>query len=404
MPMRFATLQDKTGIEDLLAYCFADMRADLVRRRAEEAAGTRPSETPEQRKAREENLQWVLLQEEENGKISQHVMIVPHTIHFDGNLHKMGGIGGVASLPEFRYGGSIQQLLRWSLQLMRERGQIFSELAPFSFAFYRKCGWEWGFRWQELTIPMKDLECFKGDVGVFAPLESKDRAEAIRVRNAHGKRYNGAEWQDPDREDDEFPKKNRTTYGVRNEQGALEGYATFHLEDGQLRCRDFFYLNHAAKRKLMHFFYRHNSQVSAVRITVPEGDTLPMLLGDAYVPVRATAGMMVRVVDVPAAFDAMRLETEPSGSLVMQVLDDMAPWNQGNWLVTAAGGRLRATRVENREPDCILTIQRLSQLVYGFLSGTDAVLSDLAEWRNDAARELFCAIFRKRPTAQFIPF
>ena len=172
MPMRFAKLQDKTELEDLLAYCFADMRADLSRRRSEETAGTKPPETPEQLKTREENLQWVLLQEEDTGKISQHVMIVPHTIHFDGNLHKMGGIGGVASLPEFRYGGGVQQLLRWSLQLMKERGYIFSELAPFSFAFYRKCGWEWGFRWQELTIPMKDLECFKGDVGMFTDRKS----------------------------------------------------------------------------------------------------------------------------------------------------------------------------------------------------------------------------------------
>ena len=404
MPMRFAKLQDKTELEDLLAYCFADMRADLSRRRSEETAGTKPPETPEQLKTREENLQWVLLQEEDTGKISQHVMIVPHTIHFDGNLQKMGGIGGVASLPEFRYGGGVQQLLRWSLQLMKERGYIFSELAPFSFAFYRKCGWEWGFRWQELTIPMKDLECFKGDVGMFAPLEKKDRAEAIRVRNAHGARYNGAEWQDPDREDESFPPKNRTTYGVRNAEGALEGYASFQLEDNQLRCRDFFYLNHAAKRKLLHFFYRHNSQVSAVRITVPEGDTLPMLLGDAYVPVRATAGMMVRVVDVPAALDAMRLETQSSGSLVIQVLDETAPWNQGNWRVTAPGGRFRATRVDDREPDCVLTIQRLSQLVYGFLSGSDAAFADQVEWRSDAAQQLFCEIFRRRPTAQYIPF
>lgn len=404
MSLRFARVQDKTEIEDLLAYCFADMRADLARRRSEEAAGTAPEETPEQLKTREENLQWVLLKEEENGKISQHVQIVPHTIHFDGNLHKMGGIGGVASLPEFRYGGSIQQMLRWSLTLMRERGQIFSELAPFSFEFYRKCGWEWGFRWQELTIPMKEMACFKADTGIFVPLENKDRAEAIRVRNAHGKRYNGAEWQDPDRTDEKFPPKNRTTYGVRAEDGTLEGYATFHLEDDQLRCRDFFYLNHAAKRKLLHFFHRHNSQVSAVRITVPEGDTLPLLLGDGYVATRATAGMMVRVVDVPAALAAMRPDKAVTGSLVLQILDDAAPWNQGNWLVAAADGRLAATRVDDREPDCVLTIQRMSQLVYGFLSGSDVLFADMAEWRDEAAQALFCDMFRKRATAQWIPF
>lgn len=404
MPMRFARLQDKREIEDMLAYCFADMRPDLERRRAAEAAGTAPAETTEQLAEREKNLEWVLLKEEEDGKLSQHVQIVPLTIHFDGNLYKMGGIGGVASLPEYRYGGGVAQLLRWSLQLMRERGCIFSELAPFSFAFYRKLGWEWGFRWHELTIPMQELAAFKADTGTFVPLREEDRAEAIRVRNAFGKRYNGAEWQDPDQKTGPFPRSGQTTYGVRNGQGELEGYATFKLEDGQLRCRDFFYLNHAAKRKLLHLFHRHNSQVSAVRLTVPETDTAAMLLADGYVPTRSLAGMMVRVVDVPAALAAMRPATQAAGSLVLQVLDEAAPWNQGNWQVEVADGRLSATQVENREPDCILTIQRLSQLVYGFLSGADMVDSDLVEWRSRDRQALFCDMFRRRPTAQWIPF
>ncbi len=404
MSLRFAKLQDKKDIEDLLAYCFADMRPDLERRRAEEAAGTAPAETAAQLRAREENLQWVLLKEEDDGKISQHVQIVPHTIHFDGNLYKMGGIGGVASWPEYRYGGGVAQLLRWSLELMRERGCIFSELAPFSFAFYRKYGWEWGFRWQELTIPMKELARFKGDTGHFVPLGKEHRAEAIRVRNVHGSRFNGAEWQDPDSGAEDFPPKKRTAYGVRNEAGALEGYVTFHLEADQLRCRDFFYVNHAAKRKLLHFFHRHNAQASAVRLTVPEHDTLPMLLEDAYVPTRSPAGMMVRVVDVPAALNAMRLSPSVSGQLVMKVLDEAAPWNEGNWLVQAEGGRLGATRVEDREPDCVVSIQRLSQLVYGFLSGADANAADMVEWRQEAAQPLFCDMFRARPTAQWIPF
>ena len=65
---------------------------------------------------------------------------------------------------------------------------------------------------------------------------------------------------------------------------------------------------------------------------------------------------------------------------------------------------MAATRVEDREPDCVVSIQRLSQLVYGFLSGADADAAELVEWRHEAARPLFCDLFRARATAQWIPF
>jgi len=414
MPLRFARQEDQNHIEDMLAYCFPDMRPYIEQRRADQAAGRLPAETPESLRRKEEQLSWVLLKEEADGRIGQHVQIVPLTIHLDGTRQKMAGIGAVASLPEYRYGGGVMELLRWSLQIMRERGFVFSELAPFSFAFYRKCGWEWGFRWHELQIPMKELERFKTDTGVFTPLTAHDRKRALAVRNAHAARFNGGEYDaaaeaaaetaEAAGGDDEFPRKGRLFYGVEGADGCLDGYALFEIREGALRCRDFFYRSHQAKRQLLHFFYRHNSQAERVVLTVPESDTLAHLLSDQYLEVKSRAGMMVRIVEVGAAVACVSAPAEDVVPLVLQVTDEAAPWNQGNWLLSSADGRLQAQRVENREPDCVISIQRLSQLVYGFLSGQDVIEGGMSEWRNESAQAAFRLMFRRRPTAQWQSF
>ena len=368
-----------------------------------ESAQVEP-ESEEKRKASEEALRWVLVNEDANGKIGQHVMIVPLTVHFDGGALPMGGIGGVASLPEYRHGGGVMELMRRSLQVMRDRGIPLSELSPYSFEFYRKCGWEWGFRWHELSIPIKELALFKTDKGTFVPMTDALLEQAAEVRNLHGSRFNGAEQMDAAKMKDSFREKGLLGYGVLGEDGRLSGYALYKLKDSVIRCRDLFYRDITAKRQLLHFFHRHNSQAEILRLTVPETDTTQHLLGNQYLDVKSQSGMMVRIVEVRQALAAMRVGVGLTGTFVMQVSDEMAPWNHGNWLVMASNGHLDALRTEEKEPDCVISIQRLAQLAYGFLSGQDVAESGMMAWRTETARPLFDKVFQKRPTAQWIPF
>lgn len=400
--LRFARSEDKVSIEDMLSYCFPTLRTEIRQSRADALAGKKPDETPEEKQAAEEKLQWVLLKEERDGSIGQHLEIVQFDIQFDGAVQKMGGIACVASLPEHRYGGGVLELMKWSLVVMKERGIAFSELGPFSYPFYRKCGWELGFRWHEMLIPVSDLDIFKSDSGTFAPLAKADYKEAIELRNSHISRYNGGEYNSPDVDD--FFDEDRTLYGVRAKDGTLEGYASFYIEDRRIICRDLFYGNHAAKRKMLHFFYKHNSQADVFMLTVPEDDTLHHILKDQRIEVKCRPGMMVRLVDVKSAVSAMSINSGVTGELIIQIADDFAPWNQGIWLFEAKDGQLSANLVDNSDPDCSITIQRLSQLVYGFISGSEAMDSDMLSWNNDTSKELFGKIFTKRPTAQWIPF
>lgn len=68
--------------------------------------------------------------------------VTDFTQFFDGNQVKMGGIGGVATLPSHRRKGGIRGIFQAALTDMYENGCDFSYLYPFSTAYYRKFGYE----------------------------------------------------------------------------------------------------------------------------------------------------------------------------------------------------------------------------------------------------------------------
>ena len=64
------------------------------------------------------------------------------TVQFDGSPCQLGGIGGVATLPQYRRRGGIRACFREALPDMYGSGYDFSYLYPFSTAYYRKFGYE----------------------------------------------------------------------------------------------------------------------------------------------------------------------------------------------------------------------------------------------------------------------
>ena len=75
-------------------------------------------------------------------RLEAQLMLLPLRIYVQGQLLDMGGIASVSTWPEQRRRGHVARLLKHALLQMRENGQSVSCLAPFSFGFYRKFGWE----------------------------------------------------------------------------------------------------------------------------------------------------------------------------------------------------------------------------------------------------------------------
>ena len=77
---------------------------------------------------------------------------------FDGGTYKLGGVGGVSTLPQYRRGGVIRACMTASLKDMYANDFTFAFLYPFSMQYYRKFGFEPGapeYRWSVPFTAMK---------------------------------------------------------------------------------------------------------------------------------------------------------------------------------------------------------------------------------------------------------
>ena len=78
----------------------------------------------------------------EGGEMMSTLSVTDFEVNFDGQRCKMGGVGGVATPPQFRRRGGIRACFTRALPELYRAGYDFSYLFPFSTAYYRQFGYE----------------------------------------------------------------------------------------------------------------------------------------------------------------------------------------------------------------------------------------------------------------------
>ena len=150
---------------------------------------------------------------------------------------------------------------------------------------------------------------------------------------------------------------------------------------------------------MLHFFYTHRSQVDQVELLLPKDDNLRATLPNPRIQYWEWANMMFRIVCVKEALQAMKLKEKVKGKLKIKVHDEQAEWNNQIFELIGEEHHLSVHEVKNSKVfDIEVSIQRLSQLVLGFISGEEALKLELISCRNAKKEPLFEKIFQKRPT------
>ncbi|WP_303220159.1 GNAT family N-acetyltransferase, partial [Enterococcus asini] len=90
---------------------------------------------------------------DEEGKLASQVMATPFQVDLFGDQHTMAGIGFVATYPEYRSQGRIDRIMKQLLADCRKEGVTLSYLAPFSYSFYRRYGYELTFERAVYEVP-----------------------------------------------------------------------------------------------------------------------------------------------------------------------------------------------------------------------------------------------------------
>jgi predicted acetyltransferase len=304
-----------------------------------------------------------------------------------GALAAVGGVTFIAVLPGYRRRGILASMMRRQLDDMHDRGETLAALWASEAGIYGRFGYGRASRQATFTIR-------RGE-GAFvreAPADPRLRlrvAEPDAVLAELTKVYdtllpvqpglfsrNEAWWRrvlaDPEEErqgagavhcllaeDDAGPRG----YALYNGHGRWD-FDTF-LADGRLDIRELVSTDPAATAALWADLLSRDLVSEVVARLRPEDDPLLHLLAD---PRRARPtiadGLWVRLVDVPGALSLRRYPCPVD--VVIEVIDDWCPWNQGRWRLTVPVPGDTASCTRSTDPaDVILPVTALGAAYLG---------------------------------------
>lgn len=323
----------------------------------------------------------------------------PYHIWFNGKEVGMGGIGNVATFPEYRYKKCVGSLLVKSLEIMRKRDQIFSLLSPFSYSFYRKYGWEMGYHYKRYTFEMDDFKKFKTVYGSYHTLGEENIDEMDRVYRSFIHRYNGTVIRDRDIWKKILKDQDKGTihrYGVYSDCGELEGYLFYNINDGIFHIKELVYSSLESKEALFRFIYLHNAQASKIQWMAPSDDNTLFIIDNPRKDVKMVQGMMIRVIDVKKVLKLYPFSTKDAISFSIKVDDPWAEWNDKTFKVDIGDSIIVEDDLDDRF-DIRCSIQTFSQLMIGYIDMVEG--AEMGKIQGDReVIERVGALFHKKPT------
>jgi predicted acetyltransferase len=342
----------------------------------------------------------------EDGEMAACLRVLPLRMFLQGDSIALGGVSGVACLPEHRRKGYVGQLLRQALTVMREEGQPLSALHTPHPSLYRRYGW---------MVASSALLCRFGPKEIAPADAARPEGKAYRVTEedwpaiaAIYKRFASPRNGYLDRDEhwwkeavfrriyDEKRRPNDIAVWTDGE-GEPSGYLAYHgasehrpdaPSTDTISITELVALGADAYAGLLRYLLAHDL---AQRVTwwAPVDEPFALTIDE---PDRVRRehhyGFMLCVVDVEKAIAARQpAESAPEGAITVQIADAAAPWNQGVWRIECSGGRMAATRA-NGTADLSTDAAAFAAMYNGFLRPSDAARSGLASVNDPNAAAL----------------
>ena len=321
---------------------------------------------------------WVV--EIDDGEIAATSTSFPVTWWLGGSAYATSAVGGVAVRATERRRGLASQMMRAILQADLDAGRSFSMLYPFQHGFYRRLGYATVGFTHFYRMPLTQLPDDPALRRNVRFLREADRAAVAEVYRRSLQKYGGFE-----RSAAQWEQRWRTTTmtWVVYDDGAISGYLAYERQDAELNVGEFVALTPEAERGLWAFVAAQIEQCRSVTYHAPAGTPLwatlrePLMweyanrgfiLNDAAT---LTAGLMARMIDVPAAFASRRFDPALAGSLNVALHDPVLDRNNASFAITFAGGEA-SVEPTSVEPTVRSDVVTLTQLFCNVLRPTDA--------------------------------
>jgi predicted acetyltransferase len=339
---------------------------------------------------------------DDSGKMCSCLDLIPFHVSFDSSIVPMGGIGGVASLPEEREKKYIRNIFSYVLQEMYDKGYVFSYLYPFSHKYYRKFGYELNMINNTYSIPVSAFRQFEQTGSLRLYTNDLDPHEIITLYGQFIKDKNLAVVRTEKLwkrflEKDPY-KDNVYLYIWYNKQGDARGYIQFHTEKevadkNTMRVHELIWLDRDALTGIFSFISALTAQIETMVWNSPSYVNLLPLFHEPYdIKQETTTYGMNRIVNVEKALNLMSLH-EGSGEITLDIRDEFFPINSGNYRIKWENETRTVEKAEDRA-DLSCDVQALSQLMTGFASIDELKLAGRVDVKKN--EQLLSRIFTKK--------
>lgn len=315
------------------------------------------------------------------------------------------GVTWVGVLPSHRRRGILRELMKRQLDQVAAWGEPIAALWASEASIYGRFGY--GVAAPSVAAhSRRDRFAFRSEPPVFAA-RLVEADEAYRLFPALYERLAAARpgmlsrsetwWRDHRLTDPESSRRgaSRKFYAVLEADGEPQAYAIYRVkgewEDGfpkgEVRVMDAFALTPAAELALWRFLHGIDlvakvevyqlDPASALVLGVRDPRALGLTLGD---------GLWLRLVDLDTALRARSYR--PGRSVVLEVRDDLCPWNDGRYRVGDDAGRTEDTA------DLALDVADLASAYLGAFDFHRLVRAGRAVERREGAAEDATLLFR----------
>jgi predicted acetyltransferase len=349
----------------------------------------------------------------EDGEMTSMMCMIPNQMYINGAALDFGTVSPVASSPLHRRKGHAGQLMRHSLEVMRERGQSISGLYTPHPAFYRRYGWEIASDASSYTFKPKDLhtQVQPRQRGRFRMLKASDWQELDAVYQAYAERHNGpfrrneAWWRHYVLETPWRPIHDIVLW--QDDAGTPQGYALYQQpsqgdRDNRVIVIEMLALTGDAYLNLLVYFGRHDIHREIVIWSSPD-DPLPLHFSDAErLETKRSFAVMLRVVDFDAAmFARPPARDDETCEVVLRIDDESAPWNNGTWRAGITEGKTFVERT-NATAELSVSGRVLAPMFNGYLSPSTGQATGMLEATSAEALERADRVFAVRRRPYFI--
>ena len=354
---------------------------------------------------------------DDDGKLMARIINNHYDFHLDGQAVKTGGIGGVATYPEYRETGAIREIFKALLLEAYKNGEVLSALFPFNHKFYRKFGYE--------VVPFRNE--YKMHPNVLKDYHSLATEEKCEVRRwqagdgvmdflnvyekfASGFNLSALRTEEMMKEHLKFEKEyiDRKFSYIFSRDGVPLAYLIFKDEfnpqAAALKVEECAWTCRAGFNSILNFLARFSADYGSIVLPLPKGIDLLKIIHapNAYEIEKHTCQhFMVRVMNVLKLFEVIQKPADCD--FTIKVEDDLIKENNITLRVIAdkveilsgEGAKVDTGLTNVSKSDIELDIRALSQLAIGCTSLDEASLrSDVTINGNE---EMLRKVFIEKP-------